>query len=199
VLQRIFENVGEERIAVLDHDAYYRDLSHLPLENRIGYNFDHPDALETALMRAHLDQLIAGSPIEKPVYDFKSYTRSDKTQTVEPRPVIIVEGILVLAEKLLLEKMDIKIYVDTADDIRLLRRIRRDIHERGRSIDSVLAQYERTVRPMHIEFVEPSKRKADLIIPHGGHNMVAIDLLLARIDVLVRYGEDAMETEAASS
>lgn len=189
VLERIVRACGSERIAVLDHDAYYRDLSHLPPDERARFNFDHPDALETELMREHLDQLLLDNPIEKPVYDFTSHTRADETETVEPRPVIIIEGILVLAEPLLLERMDIKIFVDAADDIRLMRRIRRDLQERGRSIESVLQQYERTVRPMHLEFVEPSKRKADIIIPRGGHNQVAIHMVLARIDSLLQQAE----------
>jgi len=189
VLERIVDACGPEGIAVLDHDAYYRDLSHLPMEERAKFNFDHPDALETALMREHLDRLIAGQPIEKPIYDFKTHRRREATREIGPEPVIIIEGILILAEPLLVEQMDIKIYVDAADDIRLMRRIRRDIEERGRSIESVLKQYERTVRPMHLEFVEPSKRKADVIIPRGGHNEVAIHMVLARIDALLQAAE----------
>jgi len=189
VLERIVDACGPEGIAVLDHDAYYRDLSHLPMEERAKFNFDHPDALETALMREHLDRLIAGQPIEKPIYDFKTHRRRESTRQIGPEPVIIIEGILILAEPLLVEQMDIKIYVDAADDIRLMRRIRRDIEERGRSIESVLKQYERTVRPMHLEFVEPSKRKADVIIPRGGHNEVAIHMVLARIDALLQAAE----------
>lgn len=181
VLRRIIRAFGLEHIAVLDHDAYYRALDELPVGSRGDVNFDHPDALETSLMRSQLDALLAGEVIEKPIYNFTTHTRETHTKRVEPRPVIIVEGILVLAEPMLLERMDIKIFVDTADDIRLLRRIRRDITERGRNIESVLDQYEHTVRPMHIEFVEPSKRKADVIIPRGGHNRVAIEMVLARI------------------
>ena len=185
VLQRIIREFGADPIAVLDHDAYYEDLSHLSPEERAQFNIDHPDALETDLMREHLDRLIAGEAVEKPVYDFTTHTRRDETETVEPRPVIIIEGILVLAESLLEEQMDIKIYVDAADDIRLMRRIRRDIQERGRSIEGILRQYERTVRPMHLEFVEPSKRQADIIIPRGGHNRVAIQMVMSRIQDLL--------------
>ncbi len=185
VLRRIVEAFGPERIAVLEHDAYYRDLSHLPFEARIQVNFDHPDALETPLLRAHLEALLAGQPIEKPVYNFTTHTREPYTVRVVPRPVIIVEGILVLAEPELREMMDIKLYVDAPDDVRLIRRIRRDMQERGRSIASILEQYERTVRPMHLEFVEPSKRLADVIIPGGGYNQVAIDMVLARIAALL--------------
>lgn len=189
VLNRIVEACGPGGIAVLDHDAYYRDLSHLPMEERATFNFDHPNALETELMREHIDRLIAGQAIEKPIYDFKTHRRREETERIEPEPVIIIEGILVLAEPLLVERMDIKIFVDAADDIRLMRRIRRDIEERGRSIESILRQYERTVRPMHLEFVEPSKRKADVVIPRGGHNEVAIHMVLARIDALLQAAE----------
>lgn len=189
VLERIVEACGPEGIAVLDHDAYYRDLSHISFDERTTFNFDHPDALETELMRAQLDRLIAGQSVEKPVYDFRAHRRKEETTRIEPQPVIILEGILVLAEPLLVERMDIKLYVDAADDIRLMRRIRRDMEERGRSIESILQQYERTVRPMHLEFVEPSKRKADVIIPRGGHNEVAIDMVLARIDALLKGAE----------
>jgi len=185
VLQHIIREFGADPIAVLDHDAYYRDLSHLSPEERAQFNFDHPDALETDLMRDHLDALLEGRAVEKPVYDFTTHTRRDETETVEPRPVVIIEGILVLAESLIEEQMDIKIYVDAADDIRLMRRIRRDIQERGRSIEGILRQYERTVRPMHLEFVEPSKRRADIIIPRGGHNRVAIQMVMSRIQDLL--------------
>lgn len=189
VLRRIVDEFGSDQIAVLDHDAYYEDLSDHPPEERETFNFDHPDALDTGLMREHLDRLVEGKPVEKPIYDFTTHRREDETETVEPRPVVIIEGILVLAERALEEPMDIKIYVDTADDIRLMRRIRRDIQDRGRSIEGVLRQYERTVRPMHIEFVEPSKRKADIIIPRGGHNQVAIEMVLARIQDLLQKVE----------
>ena len=185
VLRRIVEAFGPDQIAVLEHDAYYRDLSHLPFEARTQVNFDHPDALETSLLRAHLEALLAGQPVEKPVYNFTTHTREPYTVRVKPRPVIIVEGILVLAEPELRELMDIKLYVDAPDDVRLIRRIRRDMQERGRSIESILEQYERTVRPMHLEFVEPSKRLADVIIPGGGYNQVAIDMVLARIAALL--------------
>jgi uridine kinase len=189
VLNHIIEEFGSDPIAILDHDAYYRDLAHLSPEKRARFNFDHPDALETSLMREHLDRLIEGEPIEKPVYDFTTHTRHDETETVEPRPVIIIEGILVLAESALEERMDIKIYVDAADDIRLMRRIRRDMQERDRSIEGILRQYERTVRPMHLEFVEPSKREADIVIPRGGHNEVAIQMVMSRIQELLRLVE----------
>jgi len=185
VLRRILDAFGPNSIAVLDHDSYYRPLNHLRFEDRSHFNFDHPDALETTLMRAQLDELLAGQNIEKPVYSFATYTREDVTETILPRPVIIIEGILVLAESLLREKMDIKLFVDADGDVRLMRRVRRDLLERGRDIESILDQYERTVRPMHLEFVEPSKRQADIIIPRGGENRVAIEMLLARIAALL--------------
>lgn len=189
VLRRIVDTFGPQRIAVLDHDSYYRDLSHLPFEARAAFNFDHPNALESELLRAHLDALLEGRPIEKPVYNFTTHSREAATERVDPRPVVIIEGILVLAEPVLTERMDIKIFVDTADDIRLMRRIRRDIEQRGRTIAAVLDQYERTVRPMHLEFVEPSKRLADVIIPRGGHNRVAIEMILARIAAQLQVHE----------
>lgn len=190
VLHRIMERFGPEQLAVLDHDSYYVDLSHRPMEERAAFNFDHPHALETPLMRAHLDRLIEGYPVDKPLYDFTTHSRKRATVRVEPRPVLIVEGILVVAERVLRERMDIKIFVDADDDVRLMRRIRRDMIERGRTIEMVLEQYERTVRPMHLEFVEPSKRLADVIIPRGGQNRVAIDMILARIESLLALGEE---------
>jgi uridine kinase len=181
VVARVVKGLGEESVAILDHDAYYRDLSHLRLEERIEQNFDHPDALETELLCLQLDQLKAGAPILKPVYDFTIHCRTDRTQRVEARPVIIVEGILVLAYPALVDRLDLKIFVHADDDIRLARRIRRDIVERGRSIDAVLTQYEHTVRPMYLEFVEPSIRNADLIVPRGGHNKLAIEVLVGHL------------------
>jgi len=185
VQRRIMERFGPTAIALMDHDVYYRDLSHLPFEQRTQFNFDHPNALETELMVEQLDTLLAGSPIEKPTYDFTNHQRLPETDRIEPRPVVIVEGILVLAEPALRERMDIKLYVDTAADVRLMRRIERDINERSRTLESVLAQYRRTVRPMHLEFVGPSKRHADVIIPRGGKNQVAIDMVLARVQALL--------------
>jgi uridine kinase len=185
VQRRIMERFGPRRIALLDHDAYYRDLAHLAPEQRARFNFDHPDALETDLLVDHLDRLLAGEPVEKPTYSFESHGRLEATETVGPRPVVLVDGILVLAEPALRVRMDVKLFVDAAPDVRLMRRIERDLHERGRSIESVLEQYRRTVRPMHLEFVEPSKRHADVIIPRGGRNQVAIDMVLARVQSLL--------------
>ena len=191
VQRKIIEAFGRDQIALLDHDSYYVDLSHLPAEERARFNFDHPDALETELMVAHLDRLLAGEAIEKPTYDFTTHSRRAETETVHPLPVVIVEGILVLGERALRERMDIKLYVDTPDDVRLIRRIQRDLHERGRDIENVIQQYKRTVRPMHLEFVEPSKRMADVIIPHGGHNRVALDMVLAHVQSLLVPSESA--------
>ncbi len=185
VQRRVMERFGTRRIALLDHDAYYRPLDHLPPERRARFNFDHPDALETELMVEHLDRLLAGEPIEKPTYSFETHSRREETETIQPRPVVLVEGILVLAEPALRERMDVKLFVDAAADVRLMRRMERDLHERGRSVESVLEQYRRTVRPMHLEFVEPSKRHADVIIPRGGQNQVAIDMVLARVQSLI--------------
>ena len=184
VQRRVMERFGTRRIALLDHDAYYRPLDHLSPEQRARFNFDHPDALESDLMVAHLDRLIAGEAVEKPTYSFETHSRLEATQTVEPRPVVLVEGILVLAEPALRERMDVKLFVDAAPDVRLMRRMERDLHERGRSVESVLEQYRRTVRPMHLQFVEPSKSYADLIIPEGGRNKVALDLILAKLQAI---------------
>ncbi|NNE34695.1 MAG: uridine kinase, partial [Rhodothermales bacterium] len=185
VLSSIIRSLGRRQIAVLDHDSYYRDLTHLDADERSAFNFDHPAALETNLLCQHLDVLQRGFAVDKPTYDFEAHNRRTETETVEPRRVILVEGILVLTNAELARRMDIKVFVDADPDVRLMRRIRRDITERGRSIDSVLLQYESTVRPMHLEFVEPSKRVADIIIPRGGHNTVAVDLILAQISALL--------------
>ena len=185
VMRRVVDAFGPGQIALLDHDAYYRELSHLGPEERARYNFDHPDALETDLMVQHLDVLLSGASIDKPTYDFATHSRRAAVETVPSRPVIVVEGILVLAEPDLRDRMDIKLYVDAAPDVRLMRRIRRDIAERGRALEDVLSQYSHQVRPMHREFVEPSKRHADVIIPRGGQNEVAIGMVLARIASLL--------------
>jgi len=185
VQKRILEAFGIEAIALVQHDSYYRDLSHLPFEERVRFNFDHPNAFETELCVRQLDALVAGHAVETPEYDYSHHVRSERTHRVEPRPVILLEGILVLSEPDFRERMDIKIYVDTPDDVRLIRRIRRDLLERERSIESILSQYERTVRPMHLEFVEPSKRFADIIIPGGGMNEVAMEMVLAHVGTII--------------
>lgn len=185
VARRILESVGAHLIAHLPHDAYYKEAGHLPPEERAKLNFDHPDALDNDLLIEHLKELQAGRAVEIPVYDFKTHNRRAEKLRVEPQPVILVEGILIFADKRLRDLMDVKIYVDTDADLRLLRRLQRDIEERGRSISSVIDQYLSTVRPMHLEFVEPSKRYADVIIPEGGFNEVAIDMVASRLRALI--------------
>jgi uridine kinase len=169
------------RCVTIEHDAYYRDQSHLPLETRLTVNYDHPSSLESSLLADHLRELRAGRAVDVPVYDFAHHTRSTETRRVEPAAVIVVEGILVFVEAALRELMDVKIFVDTDPDIRLMRRIRRDLEQRGRSFQSIRDQYYATVRPMHIEHVEPTKRWADLIVPEGGDNRVALDVLLGHL------------------
>jgi uridine kinase len=185
----ILDRVGAERIAYLPHDAYYKDLQDLPIAQRHQINFDHPHSLDTELLIKHLRDLRAWQSIELPVYDFKTHSRTNHIVTIRPQPVIIVEGILIFAEPELRELFDVKIFVDTDPDIRFIRRLQRDIEERGRTTVSVINQYLTTVRPMHLEFVEPSKRYADVIIPEGGLNTVAMDMVVARLESLLR-GED---------
>ena len=182
----ILERVGAEHIAYLPHDAYYKDLSKLDPAQRAMVNFDHPNSLETDLLIEHIRRLIQGQPIDLPVYDFKVHTRTNLTIRINPQPVLIVEGILIFAERELRELCDVKIFVDTDPDIRFIRRLQRDILERGRSAEAVVQQYLSTVRPMHLEFVEPSKRYADVIIPEGGLNQVAMDMVVARIQALLQ-------------
>ena len=193
VSRKILQTVGANHIAYIDHDAYYRDLSHLPLEERQKVNFDHPDSLENALMIAHLQTLLQGQTVEIPVYDFAQYIRTSQLNRVESRRVILVEGILIFVDKELREMMDIKIYVDAPPDLRFIRRLKRDIAERGRSINHVIEQYLETVRPMHMEFVEPSKHFADVIIPRGGRNIKAIQMVVAQIE---RMLETPVEMES---
>ncbi len=181
VARKIFEQISPDYLAYLDHDAYYRDLSHLPLEKRRTVNFDHPDSLENELLIAHLAALQQGQAVQVPVYDFAHYIRTDQLRRVEPRPVILVEGILIFVDKTLREMMDIKIFVDAPADLRFIRRLKRDVMERGRSVNLVIEQYLETVRPMHLEFVEPSKQFADVIIPRGGKNLTAIQMVVAQI------------------
>jgi uridine kinase len=185
VAQEILRRVGFEHIAFLQHDAYYRDQGHLPLEQRAKVNYDHPDTLDNALLVDHVKALQAWQAVEVPIYNFTTHTRTAETRRVEPQSVILIEGILIFAVRDLRSRMDVKIYVDTDADLRFLRRLQRDIAERGRTMDSVIAQYLSTVRPMHLEFVEPSKRYADVIIPEGGFNEVAMDMVVARIQAML--------------
>jgi uridine kinase len=181
VVRRIEDSIGNGQVSVLDHDRYYRDRNDLRLEERASLNYDHPDSLETDLLVRHLLELRAGRPVEVPVYDFARHARQRGTETFVPRRALIVEGILVFTDAALRDLMDVKVFVDTDDDIRFIRRLQRDISERGRTVTSVIEQYLGTVKPMHLEFVEPSKRYADIILPQGGHNAVAIDMLLTLI------------------
>ena len=178
VVRRIVESLGPDQVTVLEHDRYYRYRSDLRLEERAALNYDHPDSLETDLLVRHLEQLRAGQAVEVPIYDFARYARRPATDTALPRKALIVEGILIFVDQALRALMDVKVFVDTDDDTRFIRRLKRDVANRGRTMESVVEQYLKTVKPMHLEFVEPSKRYADVIIPVGGQNTVAVDLLL---------------------
>jgi len=186
ISKAILDRVGSHRIAYIPHDAYYKDLDDIPLAAPDLRNFDHPEALDTEWMIEHIRQLQEGKAVEIPVYDFTLYKRTNQTQRVEPQPIILVEGILILSEPTLRKLCDIKIFVDIEADIRFIRRLQRDIKERGRTVDSVVNQYLSTVRPMHVQFVEPSRRYADVIIPEGGFNTVAIDMVADRIRSMLR-------------
>jgi uridine kinase len=181
VVRRIVDSLGPDQVTLLDHDRYYRDRNDLRLEERAALNYDHPDALETDLMVRHVRALKSGQAVEAPQYDFTRHARLAESDTFQPRRALIVEGILVFTDAALRDLMDIKVFVDTDSDTRFIRRLRRDVAERGRTMDSVIDQYQNTVKPMHLEFVEPSKRYADVIIPLGGHNTVAVDLLLTML------------------
>lgn len=181
IAREIYKQFDDTCIAMLEQDSYYKDQSNLSYEERIKTNYDHPDAFDTSLLVEHLNLLLDGHAIEKPIYDFEIHNRIDKTSCVQPREIIIVEGILVLSDKILRDMLDIKIYVDTDADVRFIRRLVRDINERGRTTDSVINQYLNVVKPMHEQFTEPTKRHADIIIPEGGHNKVAIDIITSNI------------------
>ena len=185
VARMILKTVGAEQVAYLPHDAYYKDRPDLPLAERTLVNYDHPNSLETKLLIKHIKQLVAGQSVQMPVYDFARHRRTEQTVLVDPSPIILVDGILIFTKRGLRELMDIKIYVDTDADVRFIRRLQRDMQERGRSLPSVIQQYLETVRPMHLKFVEPSRRYADIIIPHGGHNQIAIDMVVARLEAML--------------
>lgn len=195
----IVERVGAEHIAYLAHDAYYKDLSDLPLNQRATVNFDHPNSLDTELLIEHVLALRDGRAIKLPIYDFKTHSRTSKTISIQPQPVIMVEGILIFAERRLRELFDVKVFVDTDPDIRFIRRLERDINERGRSTESVVRQYLSTVRPMHLDFVEPSKRYADVIIPEGGLNTVAMEMVVARLEALLKGEMTVADSSAAAA
>jgi uridine kinase len=181
IAKEIYNKFPDEYIAMIEQDSYYKDQSLLSFEERIKTNYDHPDAFDTELLLKHIISLLNGETIEKPIYDFEVHNRSTETVTVYPRDIIIIEGILILQEKELRDLLNIKIFVDTDADVRIIRRLLRDLSERGRSVDSVINQYLNVVRPMHQQFIEPTKRYADIIIPEGGHNRVAIDVIVANI------------------
>jgi uridine kinase len=181
VVRRIVDSLGPEHVVVLEHDRYYRNRNDLRLEERAALNYDHPDALETSLLVRHVQALKAGQAVDVPLYDFTTHARRGDTQRCQPRRAIIVEGILIFADRALRDAMDIKVFVDADADTRFIRRLQRDVAERGRTMETVIEQYQGTVKPMHFEFVEPTKRYADLIIPVGGHNPVAVDLMLSLV------------------
>ena len=181
VVERIMSGLAPRPVTLIHHDAYYFDYGHLTVEERAQVNFDHPASLETDLLVRHIDDLAASRTVELPLYDFKTHTRTDETERATPTPVVIVDGILVLADREIRRRLDIKIFVDTDADIRFIRRMGRDMEHRGRTLESVVNQYTKTVRPMHLEFVEPSKRYADVIVPVGGENDVAIDMVVTKL------------------
>jgi uridine kinase len=195
VAKAVYDKVGSDRIEWISHDSYYRNFDALSPEERQKINFDHPDSLDNELFIGHLQRLIAGLPVDKPLYDFTRHTRAPETVRVEPRDVIMADGILLFADPVVREMFDLKIFVDTEADVRFIRRLRRDIEERGRSLDSVIEQYLNTVRPMHFEFVEPTKRYADVILPRGGQNTAGIEVIAARIRE--RLAEKARREAAA--
>ena len=188
VTNRIYNVFKEHSVVVIEQDYYYKDQSHLEFEERLQTNYDHPLAFDTDLLIEHIGKLLTRESIEKPVYDYALHTRSEQKITIEPKDVIILEGILVLEDERLRDLMDIKLFVDTDADLRIMRRLMRDINERGRTIESVIEQYLSVVRPMHNQFIEPTKRYADIIIPEGGHNEVAIDLMVTKIKTILEFG-----------
>lgn len=189
VAQNIYSELGSDKVVRICQDSYYKDLSHLSDAQRRAHNFDHPDAVDTELILKQVKALLRGETIEQPVYDFVTHTRTGRFTVIGPHRIIVLDGILIFDNAELRDLMDIKIYVDTDPDIRLIRRLRRDMVERGRSMESVIYQYENSVRPMHLQFVEPSKRYADLIVPEGGYNKVAIDVIKTKIEALLREQE----------
>ncbi|AKN29383.1 uridine kinase [Clostridium carboxidivorans P7] len=189
IAKEIYNKFGEDCIAMIEQDSYYKDQSHLSMEERVKTNYDHPNAFDTQLLIEHLETLLKKQAIDKPVYDFESHNRKKETIRIEPREIVIVEGILVLEDEEIRNLLDIKLYVDTDADVRIIRRILRDINERGRTVDSVINQYLNVVRPMHMQFIEPTKRYADIIIPEGGHNKVAIDIIVANIKQFLQREE----------
>jgi uridine kinase len=195
VARTIVRELGSQKVVIIDQDSYYKDLEQIPFRDREARNFDHPDAFDNDLLVTHLRDLLDGKPIDQPVYDYTNHCRSSETRRISDHLIVVLEGILIFHEPELRALMDIKLFVDADADVRLTRRLRRDLVERGRAVDSILRQYEESVRPMHLQFVEPSKRFADVIIPGGGHNKVAIDLLKTKIRELLR--ERGVDVNAA--
>lgn len=193
--RRVIETVGRENVVLIEQDSYYRNLSDMPLDERRQANFDHPDSIDSDMLVNHLKRLKNGDSIEMPVYDFRTHTRSTATDKIEPKHVVIVEGILIFAEARILDLLDVRVFVDTPDDIRFIRRLQRDIKDRGRTTESVIAQYFATVRPMHFEFVEPSKRHADIIIPEGANTDIGIDFLCSKIRETISRTASALVAE----
>jgi uridine kinase len=185
VARTIVRDLGSDRVVIVDQDSYYKNLDDIPFLDREARNFDHPDAFDGELLKRHLRELIAGRPVEQPIYDYTQHRRLAETRHIGEHHVIVLEGILIFVDPELRALMDIKLFIDADADVRIMRRLRRDLIERGRSVDSVLRQYEESVRPMHLQFVEPSKRYADLIIPEGGENLVAINAIIARVEGLL--------------
>jgi uridine kinase len=186
VARTIVRELGSDRVVIIDQDSYYRNLENIPFRDREARNFDHPDAFDNALLREHVRELLQGRPVEQPIYDYAVHRRLDETRHIGEHTVIVLEGILIFVDPELRALMDIKLFIDADPDVRFIRRLRRDLVERGRSVDSIVRQYEESVRPMHLQFVDPSKRHADVIIPEGGHNTVAIDLVKTKIRELLR-------------
>ena len=195
VARTIVRELGSDRVVIIDQDSYYKDLEAIPLQEREGRNFDHPDAFDHDLLKRHVAELLAGRPVEQPIYDYAEHRRLRETRHIGEHLVIVLEGILIFVDPELRAMMDIKLFIDADPDVRFIRRLRRDLVERGRSVDSIIRQYEDSVRPMHLQFVDPSKRHADVIIPEGGHNKVAIDLVKTKIRELLR--ERGVETVPA--
>ncbi len=185
VANNVMNSLGSEKVVMIQEDSYYRDLSDIPFDERTGRNFDHPDAFDHQLLAKHLAELVEGKAISHPIYDYTTHSRKKETKTVGPHTIIILEGILILNEPVLRDLMDIRIFIDTSPDICFIRRLKRDINERARSVDGIITQYEETVRPMYFQFVEPSKRHADIIIPRGGKNKVAIDIISTKINTML--------------
>ena len=186
VSRTIVRELGSDRVVVIDQDSYYRNLEDIPYRDRDARNFDHPDAFDNELLKRHIHALLSGTPVEQPIYDYAEHRRLDETRHIGEHLIVVLEGILIFTDAELRERMDIKLFIDADADVRFIRRLRRDLVERGRSVDSIIRQYEESVRPMHMQFVEPSKRWADVIIPEGGHNRVAIDLVKTKIRELLR-------------